>query len=170
MRKRLYFVLPDIKRAKQVFKELLLNHIEERYIHVMARDGTNLSDLPEVTVLQKSDAMHGLWHGLIVGGGTGAIAGTIVLLYPPSGFATSLGLVLAMALMGSVMGIWISGMIASDIPNKRLKPFESALEAGKILMLVDVPRARVDEVTAMIKRQHPEADLGGVDPTIPAFP
>lgn len=170
MRKRLYLLLPDVRRAKQVFKELLLSHIEERYIHVMAREGTHLAELPEATVLQKSDAMHGLWHGLVVGGATGAVAGTVVLLFPPTVIGVSLGVVLAMALMGAVMGVWVSGMIASDIPNKNLAPFLKSVEQGKILMIVDVPRAKVADVSRMIKRHHPEADMRGVDPTIPAFP
>lgn len=170
MRKRLYFLLPDVKRAKQVFKELLLSHVEERYIHVMAREGTRLADLPEATVLQRSDAMHGLWHGLVVGGATGAVAGAVVLMFPPTVIGVSMGVVLAMALMGAVMGLWVSGMIASDIPNKNLAPFAKSLENGKVLMIVDVPRAQVADITQAIKRHHPEADMRGVDPTIPAFP
>jgi len=37
-------------------------------------------------------------------------------------------------------------------------------------MMVDVPKSKVDTVTSMIKRHHPEADMHGIEPTIPAFP
>jgi hypothetical protein len=36
--------------------------------------------------------------------------------------------------------------------------------------MVDVPRERVDEITALVKQKHPDADVKGTEPTIPAFP
>jgi hypothetical protein len=39
-----------------------------------------------------------------------------------------------------------------------------------VLLMVDVPFARVDEVRAIVHRQHPEASGGTVEPTMPAFP
>ena len=170
MRRRLYFLLPGVKVAKKVFKELLLARIEERHIHVMAKEGVSLQDLPEATMLQKSDAIHGVELGLIVGGATGTLAGIVAVLFPPSGLAMGLGVILATAVVGAIMGVWISGMIAADVPNTRLRKFSRALEQGKVLVIVDIPKAQVDDVTQMIKKHHPEADMRGVDPTIPAFP
>jgi hypothetical protein len=170
MRKRLYFLLPDVARARQSFQELLLSHIDERHIHVIARDDMPIGDLPEATMLQKSNAIHGLWHGVVVGGATGIVTGTVILFYPPAGMAVNQGIVLITSLVGAIMGVWIAGMIASDIPNSQLTRFDADIEKGKVLMIVDVPRQRVEEITAMIRRDHPEADMRGVDPTIPAFP
>ena len=68
MRRRLYFLLPDVKSARQVFKKLLLARIEDRHIFFLAKEGVELSDLPEATMLQKSDEIHGLGVGLVVGG------------------------------------------------------------------------------------------------------
>jgi hypothetical protein len=61
-------------------------------------------------------------------------------------------------------------MVASSIPNSRLKTFESGIEAGRLLMMVDVPATRVDEIRKLVASRHPE--LGGAisEPTIPAFP
>lgn len=87
MRRRLYFLLPDVKSAHEMFRDLLLARVEERHIHFLAREGTALGDLPEATPLQKSDAIHGLGVGLIVGGATGAAAGVAVLLSRPPGLA-----------------------------------------------------------------------------------
>lgn len=57
-----------------------------------------------------------------------------------------------------------------NIGSTRLKQFEQAIEGGQFLMMVDVPRSRVEEVTEMVKNRHPEADVKGVEPLIPAFP
>jgi hypothetical protein len=44
------------------------------------------------------------------------------------------------------------------------------IERGKILMMVDVPFNRSQEIVDPVRRRHPEAVSGGTEPTIPAFP
>ncbi|MFL6712589.1 MAG: DUF1269 domain-containing protein [Sulfurifustis sp.] len=156
MRKRLYFILPNTTRAKEVVNRLLLARIEERHIHVVAKEGTPLEDLPEATVLQKSDAIRGAGLGLSAGSVTGAIAGTFVLLFPPHGVSTGYGIVLAMSLLGAVMGIWVSGMIGSSAPSIRLRSFESDIERGKVLLIVDVLPHRVDEICEALRQHYPD--------------
>ena len=120
MRRRLYFLIPDVKTAKAVFNKLLLARIEQQHVFFLAREGMSLSDLPEATMLQKSDEIRGLAQGLVVGGATGAVAGVVAMIFPPSGLAMGLGVILAMSLIGAIVGVWASGMIASDVPNTRL--------------------------------------------------
>lgn len=158
-RKRMYFLLPDIRRAKEVFKELLLEGIDERRIHTLAKEGTDLGDLPEATLLQKSDALHAMRLGLLLGGVTGAAAGVLVWLFPPAGLATSIGVVLALAVLGAIMGVWASGMIGTSTPNTHLEAFEPEIERGRVLLIVDAPRERVAHISRLIKRHHPEADM-----------
>ena len=40
MRRRLYFIMPDLPSARKMMDDLLLARIEERHIHVLARRGT----------------------------------------------------------------------------------------------------------------------------------
>jgi len=40
----------------------------------------------------------------------------------------------------------------------------------ELLMMIDVPRDRVEEIEEIVKRHHPEAGLEGVEPNIPEFP
>jgi hypothetical protein len=170
MRRRLYFLLPDVKTAKAVFNKLLLARIEQQHVFFLAREGMSLSDLPEATMLQKSDEIRGLAQGLVVGGATGAIAGVVAMTFPPSGLAMGLGVILAMSLIGAIVGVWASGMIASSVPNTRLRKFSRDIEQGKILLMVDVPKDQIEEISDMIREQYPDADARGRDPTIPAFP
>lgn len=170
MRRRLYFLLPDVNSAKQVFKKLLLARIQDRHIYFLAKEGVELGDLPEATMLQKSDEIHGLGVGLVVGGATGALAGVVAMMFPPSGLAMGLGVILAMSLIGAIVGLWASGMIASDVPNTRLEKFSREIERGKILLMVDIHKHQIEEITGMLREQHPDAAPRGRDPTIPAFP
>ncbi len=170
MRRRLYFLLPNVKSAKQVFKELLLARVEDRNIFFLAKEGVALSDLPEATMLQKSDEIHGLEVGLVVGGATGALAGVVAMMFPPSGLVMGLGVILALSLIGAIAGVWASGMIASDVPNTHLDKFSKEIEHGKILLMVDVPKHQIEEITDMLREHHPDAAPRGRDPTLPAFP
>lgn len=170
MRRRLYFVSPDENVAGEIFKELRRAGIEERDIHVLAKQGSALEYLRKATVPRKSDTLHGIELGLIFGGATGMLAGIVAVLFPPSGLAMGLGVIFTTAVVGAIMGVWISGIIAADVPSIKLKKFSRALEQGKVLVIVDIPKARVDEVTRIIQKHHPEADMRGLDPSIPAFP
>jgi hypothetical protein len=170
MRRRLYFMVPDVRSARQIRDELLLARIEDDHIHVMAKEDIPLTGLHEASVLQKSDFVHGAETGLAVGGGIGIIAGVVAVVFPPAGVDLQLVTILLTALIGAAFGAWVASMVASSIPNSRLKGFASALAAGHVLMMVDAPSGRVDEISKRIAAHHPEAMGSGIEPTIPAFP
>jgi len=97
-------------------------------------------------------------------------AGLVAVSLPPAGPVIAGGIILGSALAGAGVGAWLSGMVGMNVGNTRLKRFEQAIEGGQLLMMVDVPRDRVDEITAAIRKHHPEAHVKGTEPTIPAFP
>ena len=45
--------------------------------------------------------------------------------------------------------------------NPRVWKFESELKVGKLLMLVDVPKEREEEIIRLIRLHHPEASIDG---------
>jgi hypothetical protein len=149
---------------------LLLARIEDSHIHVLAKDGVPLEGLHEASILQKTDFVHGAETGLVIGGGIGILAGLVAILFPPAGVNLQLVTILVTALIGAAFGAWVSSMVASSIPNTRLKTFEWAIDAGRILMMVDVPAGRVDEIRKLIASRHPEVGGTSQEPTIPAFP
>lgn len=170
MRRRLYFLVPDIRSAKVVHNELLLAKIEERHMHVIARDGIPLDDLPEADLRQKSDLVHGLQTGLVLGGLTGMFLSTLALLMNlivPGLEVWSVG---SLVFGGAFFGAFASSLIAVNVNNSRLKSFRAEIEQGRILFMVDVPITRLKEISSLIQGHHPEADMRGIDPQIPAFP
>jgi hypothetical protein len=48
--------------------------------------------------------------------------------------------------------------------------FRKDFDEGRILMMVDVPARRVDEIHDLIVKRHPGAAQHGIEPAIPAFP
>ncbi|MGB1110049.1 MAG: DUF1269 domain-containing protein [Gammaproteobacteria bacterium] len=168
MRRRLYFVLPDVKTARTIVDELLLARIDDHHIHVMAREDIDLGDLPEATLFQKSDLIHAMGLGLFLGALTGIGAGLAML--QATGIDASGGAILGVAVLGGVVGAWASGMIGINVRNSRLRQFESAVDQGQLLLMADVPKPRVNAIEEMVHRHHPEAGVHGIEPSIPAFP
>ena len=168
--RRLYFMVPSVDTAKTVVDELLLKRVDEHHIHVVAKEGTPMGDLPEANLLQKSDFIPAMERGLAVGGITGVLAGIAAVTFPPAGLVLGGGAILGTSLAGAGIGAWISGMIGMDVPNTHIQKFEDAIEKGEVLMMVDIPKTRVEEIEALVQQHHPDADMGGTEPHIPAFP
>jgi hypothetical protein len=168
--RRLYFLVPDVEDARKIVDELLLARIEERHIHLIAKEGIPMENLPEAGFMQKSDFVPALERGVTLGGATGVLAGLVAITFPPAEIILGGGALLASALAGAGVGGWLSSMIGSGMHNTRIKQFEEAIEAGELLMMVDVPKDRIDEIDELVKKHHPETEIEGTEPTIPAFP
>jgi hypothetical protein len=170
MRLRMYVTLPDLASARQLANDLLLARIEDKHMHFLARRGTDLGELHEASYLQKTDAVHGATTGLVIGGVVGVLVGLLLVYYPPGGASIQLVAVLIAAIVGAGLGIWIASMVGLQVPNSRLRGFDHDLEEGKILLMLDVPAGRYEEIRQVIARTHPEAADRGAEPTVPAFP
>jgi hypothetical protein len=168
MRRRLYFVLPNKASADTIERELLLAHIDDHHIHFLAT--VDLEGLPNASLLQRSDLLHGMALGVLFGALTGAAGGLLLYFYPNVDNQLGTGVILVLAVIGALFGSWAASLIAVSVPNSRLRAFDKDINAGHILLMVDVPKERVDEITALIKSHHPEAEIRGVDTRIPAFP
>ena len=168
--RRLYFLVPDVATASKIVDELLLARVEERHMHLVAKEGTRLEHLPEATFVQRTDFVPALEKGLALGGATGALAGLVAVTFPPAGLVFGGGAVLAMALAGAGFGAWASSLIGISTPNSRIREFERAIDQGQVLMMVDVRKERVGEIEALVKERHPEAEVEGTEPTVPPFP
>jgi hypothetical protein len=170
MRLRMYVTLPDVGSARTLANDLLLSRIEDRHMHFLARRGTDLGELREASYLQKTDTVHGAFVGFVIGGVMGVIVGLLLINFPPQGVSLQMVAVLIAAIVGAGLGTWVASMVGLQVPNSRLKGFEQDIDDGKILLMLDVPAGRYEELRAVIARTHPEAADRGNEPTVPAFP
>jgi hypothetical protein len=170
MRRRLYFLLPDVESARRTADDLLLARVEDRRMHFLARRGTDLGELHEASYLFKTDLLHGAGIGLMLGGIGGLVLGAVIVAYPPEGTQPQLVAVLIAAIVGGILGAWMASMAAAAVPNSRLKAFHEDIARGKVLLMVDVPYGRVEQIREVLLSRHPEAVAGGLASRYPAFP
>ena len=168
--KRIYFLLPTVQSAESIVAELVANDLPEKYIHLIANESTSLEDLPEATLMQKSDFIPAVERGIPIGGTAGLFAGLVAMAIPGFGGIVSGGALIAATLAGAGVGTLMGSMVALEIPNSRHKAFQDAIEKGKILMLVDAPKEQVGHITELVIRHHAEAELEDIEPRTPLLP
>src|SRR5262245_7820282 len=112
MRRRLYFLLPDVDSAERTADDLLLARIEDRHMRFLAKRGTDLGVLHEAGYLDKTDMVHGAGVGLVLGGLVGGLVGGLIVAYPPEGMRPQLVAVLIGLLVGGLLGAWMASMVA----------------------------------------------------------
>jgi len=168
MRHRLYYLLPDMDSARRTLDDLLLNRIEQRYIHFLSLGAPLPEDLPEANFLHKTDVVHGASSGMLIGSALGLALGALLVRYfdlpsPPA-------FVIGACLIGLFFGGWAASLIAAALPNSRLKAFYPEIEKGKVLMIADIPARRVEQIEKVLAERHPETRFSGEDPHVPVFP
>lgn len=167
--KRLYFLIPNIDTAKKIVDELLLERVDERHMHVLAKRDTPLDNLPEASFLQKTDFIPAFEQGLTLGAFTGLICGLIAMAYSGGPMLVG-GTLLVTSLAGAAFGALASSLVGSSVGNRQLIQFADAIEKGEFLIMLDIPKQRIESIEKTVKKNHPEVMCGGAEPIIPSFP
>ena len=170
--RRLYFLSPHLKSAQQIVNDLLLARVNVGHMHIVSKDESQLikAHLPCASLLEKTDIIPAFERGTVVGFATGLLAGLVGATFSPLGLEFDGATILGITLSGAIFGAWVSGMIGISLHNSQLEQFESAIEDGQLLLIIDVPKSRVSEITELVISHHPEAGERGSEPTMPAFP
>lgn len=167
--KRLCFLSPDISHAERVVRDLKEAGFKEKHIYAIAKSGTPLASLPDGGP-EEDDFLPAFERGVTLGGATGLLGGLLALAFPPAGIVVGGGGVLLIGVMGASLGGLLTGMAGAAFPSSRLQAFEEDIEAGKILIMVDVIRDQVEEVTEMIQLLDPDVEIEGIEPPAPLVP
>lgn len=170
MKRRLYFFTPELETARKVHDQLLLARIPEKDMHVIAREGIDLDDLPQANLLQKTDLVHSMQLGGAIGGLLGAVMAALATLLNWVSPGLEGMTILSTALAGIFIGTVSASMIGINVSNTRLSGFQTEILQGKLLFIVDIPVEQVEDLSNMLKAHFPQNEIRGIDPTIPAFP
>ncbi|MES2498932.1 MAG: hypothetical protein V4605_10305 [Pseudomonadota bacterium] len=167
MNRRLYFILPDVKSAHSMMHDLLLASLSAKHIHFLANPSVQLGDLPEATVSERSELVDGWVIGVWLGALIGVAIGFLITWFPLEAYSKPAPaiIILICGIIGFIGGGLWAGVVASHIPNHRIKPYKTQLEQGKLLMILLVPFYRIKEIRQLVAKKHPEAVYGATFPT-----
>ncbi|RLJ19210.1 hypothetical protein DJ031_09265 [bacterium endosymbiont of Escarpia laminata] len=166
MLRRIYLLFPQRYHVEQALPDLQRLGVDRRHMHAVAREGIDISGLPEASVRQRTDfgarLERALWNLNLL---TFFLA---LILLIGSLFVGLLGWALLNGLVMSAT--YLAGSyFVRHVPHAHMDECRSALKHGEILLMVDVPRWRVSEIGREIRRLHPEAEIGAVGWTVEAL-
>jgi hypothetical protein len=171
MRRRVYWLLPDLPSARATMDDLRQAGVELRRMHFVARDDGDLSGLHAANVLQTSDVLRSAETGLVIGAAVGGLLGAVAAFgYPDAGEPPQWSFIPVLVIAGAVFDVWTSSMIGISAPNKRLQRFAPEIEQGRILLMLDVPVERAQEIEARLQALHPEARRHEIEPELASSP
>jgi hypothetical protein len=166
MLQRLYFTTPDAASARRLVADLMASGIDRTALHAVRAAATLPDDLPRATVAQERDTQarieRVLWAGLLALFFI-ALAGFFVAWFGGSRIGTAVTvLIMAASFVGGAL-------YAVRVPSASLDELRNALAHGEIVLMVDVPRARIAEITTLVERRHPETTPAGTGWTLGAL-
>lgn len=162
--RRLYLLSPDQRSCRMMVDELRGAGVPEAHLHVVASAGKELQGLPLASAWQTTELGHGIAIGIALGGLAGLLAGLIGQAWPPPGLQVSNLMVFASTFAGAVFGAVVSALMKHHEHNRRLWRFHAELDAGSVLLIVDVPRSEVRMIKSIIGKQYPNTPLETVKP------
>ena len=157
--RRLTFLTPDLPHAEAVVADLRKMNINDEVMHLVAKDHDVLqkAHLHEATDMETSEVENDFNWGIVAGGVMGLVLG--LTAYGSIFFDIEFGVIslLVIIIMGAAFGGWIGKAIGESTVNSGLEKYQHAIEAGQILVIVDVPVEKLPEVYKQVRRHCPKA-------------
>jgi hypothetical protein len=157
--RRLFVLLPTEESCRQLVEELKAAGVPAGHLHVIGGLSHALRDLPVANVWQRTELAHGIEWGLGLGGVAGLLGGLLAVSFPPAGLVLGGGALMAWSAAGAGLGALVTALLGSQEHNHDLDVFRTAIAAGQLLLMVDVPRAEEAQTRATILKHHPEATI-----------
>lgn len=167
--RRLCFLSPDVDHARAVVADLKADGIAEKHIYTLSRSDQVLEGLPDAGP-EADDFLPAFERGVAVGGAAGVFLGLVAMAFPPTGLVIGGGGVLLLGLAGASVSGMLTGMAGAAFPSSRLHEFEAAIDAGQILIMVDVKLADAQRVSGLIARLEPVVEVEGLEPPATLIP
>ncbi|NID06386.1 DUF1269 domain-containing protein [Luteibacter jiangsuensis] len=154
MKTRRVYSTADMAQARRALAAAREAGVPDEDLSLVARHDIELEAIPEDRKDEHSDFMPAAVRGVAQGGATGLLAGLVAMAIPPLGITIAGALGVAAA--GAAVGAWSSALMGAAVPDPVRRKFEGEIEAGRILVVVDVEDDDADRAGAAI------ADVGAV--------
>jgi len=148
MKHRHVFSAADLGTARACIAAARHAGAADQNISLIARSDIEIEKIPQDRLDVAADTVPAAWRGAVTGGSAGLVAGLVALAIPPLG-VTVAGIA-ALATIGAAVGTWSSAMMGSAVPNSVRRRFENEIEAGRILVVVDLDKQDLPGLDAAV--------------------
>lgn len=157
--RRLYCLVSDLDTARAAANDLWQAGVGWHDVGVVTRREMLVADLPEAGIRERSAVVEAAKRGLVIGAAGGAITGLVAAIELPVDLMFAYALVLFGGVAGSAFGIWVSAMMSLDHPHREVRPYQHAIDAGRVLLIIHVHREQAGSIERLIRQRYPAATL-----------
>ena len=150
--KRLYCLVPTENVCATIVNELEDDGIPKKHMHVIAKSTHLMQELPEANIWQKTEMGHALEVGVGLGGTAGLFGGLLSISFPVGCVVLGGGAVVAATAAGAGYGAVVSSFMNGYEKNHNIEDFEDDIEAGKLLLLIDVSKKQLNDLLYLVER------------------
>lgn len=165
MKHRHVYSTRDMAHARATIAALHMRGIGNDAISLVAHADTELERIPDALKEADTDSVPAAVRGMGLGGATGLLAGLAAVAFTPLG--VTLAGAAAIGAVGALMGGWSSALMGAALPDPVRQQFEQEIEAGRILVLVDVEESADEARLAALREAMAEAGATRLDYTAP---
>lgn len=148
MKTRHVYTTPDLAGARRAVAAARDAGVADDGILLVARSDIELDAIPDNRKEADSDMLPAAARGAGLGAGAGLLAGLVAVAIPPLG--VTLAGAAAATLAGAAVGSWSGALMGSSLPDPVRRRFEERIQAGEVLVVVDVPAAQMERVDRQI--------------------
>ena len=135
MIKRHVFAADSLTAAEAVAKAARAAGIDRKSIMVEARSDIEVTRIADERKNVSMDFIPAAIRGTVLGGFAGLLGGLVAMFIPF--FGVSPAGVVALGVVGALVGTWASALVGSSLPDEIRRAFADHIDAGKILLVID---------------------------------
>ncbi len=135
MKTRHVFVADSVPVATAAVNAARHAGIDAGDISLIASSDIEMDAVPTELRNAGTDFVPAALRGAAIGASVGLLCGLVGIAVPSIGL--SMGGAIGITLIGVAIGTWITSLIGSMVPDAVHRRFESQIEAGRILIVVD---------------------------------
>lgn len=158
----LYCLVPDPDTARAVADDLRQTDVEPQDLRVVVRRETIVAGVPEAGFRESTAVIEAAKHGFVIGVVGGAVTGLVAAIEVSVSLSFACILVILGAVAGCSFGAWVSAMMGISRPHPDISQYQSAIDSGQVLMIIDVYRDQIGQIESLIRRCHPGATISTV--------
>jgi len=125
----------DLEQASAALAAAREAGVEQDDLSLVARADIEIEQLPDSLLEARKDSVPAALRGVAGGGAVGVVAGLLAVAVPPLGITLAGGALIAAT--GALMGGWAGSLVGTTVEDPVRRQFEEAIEAGRILVVVD---------------------------------
>jgi hypothetical protein len=159
MYRKLFFLFPNKSNTETAINELTDAGIDEGHMHAITYEDNKKVVLAHTSSHQQYDTSwfseRVLWYGNLLIFFTAAIGSMATLFWGSWIWSVA-------ALIVAYISFIAADRFSTEVPFETRFDLQKAIKLGKVLLMVEVPKRKVDEIETQMNRKHPEAWDAGV--------